>query len=305
MGTPEFAVPILDVINKRHQITLVISQSDQYDRRKKVLLSPPVIRYAKEQGLNYLQPEKIKDITEDIRTYPADLIVTAAYGQFIPPKIIDYPRHKAINVHGSLLPKYRGGAPIQRALLNDEKETGISVIYMTAKMDAGDILMQKKITITDGDNQDTIFRRLSLLGRDMILSVIADIEQGNIKPQKQNPAAVTFANNLTKADELIDFKIPARAVFNKIRALNPNPGAYFVFAGMNIKVYAGTVASYQKPSSPGVIVKVGKDYFDISCGNNTVISITEIQLPGKKRMAVRDFLNGKGRDLIKVKKEIK
>ena len=305
MGTPEFAVPVLDILHLNHQVTLVVSQPDQYYQRKKKTISPPVIKYAKERGINFLQPEKIKEDIDKIMTYPADIIVTAAYGQFVPKKLIDYPRYKAINVHGSLLPKYRGGAPIQWAIINGDTQTGISIIYMTSKMDAGDILAQRSIPITDDDTQDSMFYRLSQLGREMILPVINNIEKGNIILKKQDSAAVTYAYNLTKQDELIDFQLPARSVFNKIRGLNSNPGAYFKLDGMNIKVFSSMVVEDTTSYPPGIITKVGKDNFNISCGNNTVISITEIQLPGKKRMEVRDFLNGKGRYLIKETKEIK
>ncbi|MDD4388785.1 MAG: methionyl-tRNA formyltransferase [Bacilli bacterium] len=305
MGTPEFAVPILDILHFHHQVTLVISQPDQFNQRKKAAISPPVIQYAKLKGIEFLQPKKIKDDIDKIMTYPADIIVTAAYGQFVPKKLIDYPRYKAINVHGSLLPKYRGGAPIQWAIINGDTATGISIIYMTPKMDAGDILAQRRISITDWDTQDSMFYKLSQLGREMILSVIDDIACGAITLKKQDPAAVTYAYNLTKSDELIDFTLPARSVFNKIRGLNSNPGAYFNLEGMNIKVFGSKVLSDKSSYPPGIITKVGKDFFNVSCGGDTVISITEIQLPGKKRMDVRDFLNGKGRYLIKEAKEIK
>jgi methionyl-tRNA formyltransferase len=305
MGTPEFAVPILDIIHSRHEVALAVSQPDQYNHRKKKATSPPVAVYANGKGIPLIQPEKIKDAAGIIASLQADLIVTAAYGQFVPKKIIEHPRFKSINVHASLLPRHRGGAPIQRAIINGDAETGVSIIYMTPKMDAGDILAQRKIAITDEDTQDSMFYKLSMLGRDMILEVIDAIESGTATPRPQDEAAVTYAYNLTKEDELIDFHKPARAVFNQIRGLNSNPGAYFILDGINIKVYGAAVAGEKTDYPPGVIAAVEKNCFKVSCGENTVISITEVQLPGKNRMMARDFLNGKGRQLIKEAKEIK
>ena len=304
MGTPEFAVPILDILHSHHRVVLAVSQPDQFDQRKKKAVVPPVAAYASEHGIPLIQPDRIKDAVDIITSIPADLIVTAAYGQFVPKSILDHPIHKAINVHASLLPKYRGGAPIQRALMAGEAETGVSIIYMTPKMD-GAILSQKKILIEDADTQATLFHKLRLLGREMILDVITALANGTAQPRPQDPAGVTFAPNLTKEDELIDFKKPAWEVFNQIRALNPNPGAYFVLDGMNIKVFGAAVAPERTTYPPGVIAGIAKDRFMVSCGENTVLAITELQLPGKNRMTTRDFLNGKGRQLIIEAKEIK
>jgi methionyl-tRNA formyltransferase len=303
MGTPQFAVPILAKITSVHQVKLVVTQPDTYLKNKKKWLPSPVKTWALEHNLPVFQPEKIKDEVDRILQEEADIIVTAAYGQFIPKVLLNHPRYKAINVHGSLLPKYRGGAPIQRALINGEEKTGITIIYMTPKMDAGDMLSQREIPILESDDQDRLFERLSILGSEMILPVLADIESGRAKPVPQDPSAVTFASNLTKEDELLDFNRPAREVFNRIRGLSSNPGAYFRLDELEIKVYASRFGSTTS-APPGIIVDIQKDYFAVSCGDGQTVRITEIQLPSKKRLSVRDFFNGTGRKIINMNKEI-
>ena len=304
MGTPIFGMKILEALTSKHEIVLVVTQPDQYNKRKKGLVAPPVKQWALDNGLEVIQPESIKTEVERIKFLDVDLIVTAAYGQFIPTKILNHPRYKSINVHGSLLPKYRGGAPIQRAIINGEDKTGISIIYMGAKMDAGDIIKKEAIDILEVDTQDTIFEKLSVLGSKLVLEAIDEIEQGTVTLEKQNEEEVTFAYNLTKDDEKIDFSKSARDVFNQIRGLNSNPGAYFSLEDLTIKVYNSRVSDYQTDYPPGVIIKINKDSFDVSCKDNTVISILEVQPPSKNRMSVRDYLNGSGKNIIVKNKEI-
>ena len=177
-------------------------------------------------------------------------------------------------------------------------------MYMAKKMDAGDILAVEEIDILDSDNQDTIFEKLSILGSQMINKVIDDLDKGLIKPVPQNESEVTFAWNLSKEDEHIDFSKDARSVFNQIRGLNSNPTGYFIFDNLNVKVYNSVVSNKKHNTEPGRIVGINKDSFDVSCGNNSVISITEIQLPSKKKMMVRDFINGQGKKMLVIGKEI-
>jgi len=233
-----------------------------------------------------------------------DLIVTAAYGQIIPKELLEYPKYKCINVHGSLLPKHRGGAPIQRSIINGDSETGVTIMYMAEKMDAGDILMQRSIPILDVDTQDTMFDKLSKLGAEMINDLIDDLEKGNVNPIKQDESQVTFSYNLTKEDELVTFDKDAIKVFNQIRGLNSNPGGYFIMDGQNIKVYSSKVSNKSHNEEVGTIVGINKDSFDVACANGTVISITEIKMPSKNKMFVRDFLNGQGKKLIVVGKKL-
>lgn len=304
MGTPDFAVRILDEINKHFEVILVVTQPDTYNYKKKTYEYSKVKSYAIEHNLKVFQPENIKNEVDYFLGLDVDLIVTAAYGQFIPKKILDHPKYRAINVHGSILPKYRGGAPIQRAIMNGEVETGITIMYMDKRMDAGDILRIEKIPILEEDTQDSMFEKLSILGSRMIVDVINELRLGKIKPIPQNESEATYAYNLTKEDEFIDFNKDARVIFNQIRGLNSNPGAYFILDGMNVKVYGSNVLDKKTSEEPGKIVGISKNYFEVSCANGSVIAITELQLPGKKKMSATDFLNGSGRKMVTLNKEV-
>ena len=305
MGTPEFAVPIVSEIAKVHQVVLVVTQPDVYNYKKKEIVFNPVKKWAVENNIEVFQPEKIRLDYQKVLDTEADIIVTAAYGQIVGEELLNHPRLKAINVHGSLLPKYRGGAPIQRSIINGDSKTGITIMYMAKKMDAGDILAQETIDILDSDNQDTIFNKLSILGSQMINKVIDDLDKGLITPISQNEEEVTFASNLNKDDEHIDFNKDARSVFNQIRGLNSNPTGYIIFDDLNVKVYNSVVSNKKHNTEVGRIVGINKDSFDVSCANSTVISLTEIQLPSKKKMMVRDFINGQGKKMLVIGKEIK
>lgn len=307
MGTPGFAVKIIDEIRKKHNVVLVVTQPDVYNIKKKKFDYSEVKKYALENELPLFQPEKIRNDYQSILDLDVDLIVTAAYGQIIPKVLLEYPKYKCINVHGSLLPKHRGGAPIQRAIINGDKETGVTIMYMAERMDAGDMLMQRSIPILDSDTQDTMFEKLSLLGAEMINGLIDDLVNGKVNPIKQNEEEVTFSYNLTKEDELITFDKDAVSVFNQIRGLNSNPGGYFIMDNQNVKVYASKVSDkvYELSNfETGMIVGINKDSFDVLCANNTVISITEIKMPSKNKMSVRDFLNGQGKKLITIGKKL-
>ena len=298
MGTPAFAVPILDKIREKHEVILVVTQPDVYNIKKKKFTHSEVKEYDLKNDLPLFQPEKIRVDYQKIIDLDVDLIVTAAYGQIVPEEVLNHPKYKAINVHGSILPKYRGGAPIQRAIINGDKETGITIMYMAKKMDAGDIIKISKIPILDTDNQDTVFSKLSILGSEMINDVISDIANNKVTPIKQNEEEVTFAYNLTKEDELINFHKTATEVFNQIRGLNSNPGGHFTLDGINIKVYNSKVSLKHTDFKEGTIVDINKDSFDVACKDGTVISILELKVPSKNKMFVRDFMNGQGKNMI-------
>lgn len=304
MGTPQFAVSIVDEIRKKYNVVLVVTQPDVYNIKKKKYDYSEVKKYALENDLPLFQPEKIREDYQTILDLDVDLIVTAAYGQIIPKALLDYPKYKCINVHGSLLPKHRGGAPIQRSIINGDKETGVTIMYMAEKMDAGDMLMQRSIPILDSDTQDTMFDKLSKLGAEMINVLIDNLINNNISPVKQDESLVTFSYNLTKQDELVTFDKDAIKVFNQIRGLNSNPGGYFIMDNQNIKVYSSKVSNKSHNDEIGTIIEINKDSFDVACDNNTVISITEIKMPSKNKMAVRDFLNGQGKKLITIGKKL-
>ena len=212
MGTPEFSVPILEVLYNTYDVVGVVTQPDKLVGRKKELQMSPVKKFALEKGLKVLQPVKIREDYEDIMSLNPDLIVTAAYGQIVGMKLLNSPRFKSINVHGSLLPKHRGGAPIQRAIMNGDKVTGITIMYMAKKMDAGDILAQKELKIEDTDTSTTLFNKMSLLGRDLLMETIPSLVEGLITPIKQNDEEATFSYNLESTEEEIDFTKDAKVI---------------------------------------------------------------------------------------------
>lgn len=304
MGTPVFSVGILKKICEKHQVVLVVTQPDTYNIKKKRYEQSPVKKWALENNLQVFQPESIKKEQNVILSLDVDLIVTAAYGQIVGKKLLEHPKYKAINVHGSLLPKYRGGAPIQRAIINGDDKTGITIMYMATKMDAGDMIEKREIPILDSDTQDSVFEKLSNLASEMILDVIEKIEKDEVNPIKQNEDEVTYAYNLTKEDELIDFNLDARSCFNRIRGLNSNPTGYFIIDDANVKVYNSRVVDRKCDEECGKIVKINKDSFEVACKDGTVLAITEIKMPSKNRMFVRDFLNGQGRNILVVGKKL-
>jgi methionyl-tRNA formyltransferase len=303
MGTPFFAVPILEKLIEQHDVCLVVTQPDQLNRKKQTV-PIPVKECALQHDIPVFQPKNIRKEVDRILAEEVDLIVTAAYGQWIPNSILNHPKHRSINVHGSLLPKYRGGAPIQRAIMNGDRTTGISIIYMESKMDAGDILMKREVPIEEQDTQQTVFDKLSILGAEMILEVIHQLEKGITMPQKQDEALATYAYNLTKEDEQVKFSNCARKIHNQIRGMYPNPGCYFLIEGKTYKVSKSRVNTYQHQEAHGTILAIEKDCFDVACGNHSVLSIIEIQPESKKMMSVRDFLNGSGKHIIAKGKQI-
>ena len=298
MGTPEFGAKVLESLLTKHEVVLVITQPDKFVGRKREIVFSPVKKLALEKGLDILQPIKIKDCEDEVLKYDFDIIVTAAFGQFVGSRLLNHPKYKAVNVHGSLLPKYRGGAPIQRAIMNGEKETGITIMYMAKKMDAGDILSRQIVPIDDSDNSDSLFQKLAVVGSQMILKTLDGIENGNINPVKQNEEEATYAYNLTKEDELIDFNEDALSIFNKIRGLSTNPGAYFVIENEVYKVYSSKLSNLKHNTEAGIIVDVGKNEFSIACKDGSTITFDEIKPEGKKLMKVSEFLNGRGKNII-------
>lgn len=299
MGTPEFGATILDELVKQHNVVLVVTQPDKMVNRKKEIEFSAVKKKAIELNIPVFQPIKIRqEYQYIIDNYDFDLIVTAAYGQIVGTRLLNYPKYKAINVHGSLLPKYRGGAPIQRSIINGDKETGITIMYMAKEMDSGDILAQESIPILDSDNSDSMFKKLAILGANMINKTIELLINNQITPIPQNVDEVTFAYNLKHEEELVDFNKTNIEVFNLIRGLSSNPGAYFKINNFSIKVYESELSAAKTTLESSVICDVTKDSFSVSCANNTVITFKSIKPEGKGIMSVKDFMNGKGRSII-------
>ena len=299
MGTPKFAVPVLEMLIENYGVDLVITQPDKKVGRKKVLTPPPVKVVALENNIKVLQPEKIstdEDTYNTLKELNPDIIITAAYGQLVPEKILEIPKHKCINVHGSLLPKLRGGAPIQYSILEDHGKTGITIMYMVKKLDAGDMLSKVEVDILDNDNYETLHDKLSVVGRDLLNETLPKIFSGDISPEKQDDEEATFARNILREDEKIDWNTSARDVFNKVRALDPTPGAFTYLEGNVLKIWSTEEVKQDFESNfdkVGTIIKQDKKSIYVLCGKNTVLKVNELQVSGKKRMPVVNFLSNK------------
>ena len=289
MGTPDFAVPSLEALNEKYEVGLVVSQPAKPEGRKGILKNPPVALKALELGIQLFQPEHIKNEYEYFKNIQADMIVTAAYGQFIPTKILNLYK-KCINVHGSLLPHHRGGAPIQRAIINGDEKTGVTIMEMVKKMDAGRMYASTEIPILDSDNNSSLFEKLAIIGKNLLMENIEDIYNGKNEGIMQNEEEATISPNIAPEEEKINFNIDARKVFNLIRGLSDEPGAYCEYNGQRIKIYKASIEKNDSDALPGTIINIKKSLI-VKCKTDA-ISILELQIPGKKRMNVKDFLNG-------------
>lgn len=303
MGTPSFAYPILkDLINCLN-VVMVVCQPDRGKDRKGNIIYSPCKALAIENGIEVFQPQSIKKEYKKIIDVHPDIIITAAYGQIIPKEVLDYPKYGSINVHGSLLPKLRGGAPIHHAIMDGEKQTGVTIMYMDEKMDAGDIINQVAITIDENICLDELYTKMSLLGRDLLLETLPSIISGTNKRIKQNEADVTYGLNITKEEEKINFYDTALNIHNKIRGLSSVPGAYSLIHGKRIKVYMSQITNIISEKEPGTIEKISNDAFFVST-RDYLIKILDIKIEGKKRCLTRDFINGiTKKDYIGVKFE--
>ncbi len=296
MGTPAFAANILrGLFDAGYHIVAVVTQPDKEVGRKRELRPSETKKMALQLNIPVLTPARIKEEYEEVLSYDPDLIITAAYGQFIPSAVLDYPRFGCINAHGSLLPKYRGGAPIQRAIINGENETGVSIMYMVKKMDAGDILMSRSIPIMIDDTNTTMFSKLSDLSLEMLQDLLPKLFSGDVETRKQNEEEATFAYNLEKEIEHIRFDEEVKTVYDHIRGLLDEPGAYFVCKG---KKYKMEKVFFEKAedSRPSTFIGLEKDYLRIDCIGG-FIKVYQIRPEGKNSMDARSFHNGNGRNM--------
>ncbi|MCO4587240.1 methionyl-tRNA formyltransferase [Streptococcus infantarius subsp. infantarius] len=297
MGTPDFAATVLEGLldDANYDVLAVVTQPDRAVGRKKEIKMTPVKEIALAHNLPVYQPEKMSGSDEmaELMTLGADGIVTAAFGQFLPIKLLDSVDF-AVNVHASLLPKYRGGAPIHYAIINGDKEAGVTIMEMVKKMDAGDMIAKASTPITDEDNVGTMFEKLAVIGRDLLLKTLPDYIAGNIKPELQDESKATFSPNITSEEERIDWNKSAREVFNHIRGLYPWPVAHTLLDGKRFKIYEASLAEGQ--GQPGQIIEKGKKTLVVATGDGA-ISLKTVQPAGKPRMSVVDFLNGVGRKL--------
>ncbi len=301
MGTPDFSVPVLESLAKSdYEVVLVVTQPDRPKGRKRIITPSPVKQKAVELGLPVFQPERLRDNFEEILQVKPDLIVTAAYGQLLPTDLLEAPPFGCINVHASLLPELRGGAPIHHAIIQGKKETGITIMYMVEKLDAGDILTKVNVPIEAEDHVGTLHDKLSVAGASLLMETLPKLFNEELTPIKQDEEKATFAANIKREDEWIDWSKDNTDIYNQIRGLHPWPVAYTTYLGKTLKIWWGELDNSEYDGKPGEIVKKNEqDDFVVLCGNKRGIRITEIQPAGKKRMSVKDYLQGSS-DRIKV-----
>ncbi|EOS7748621.1 methionyl-tRNA formyltransferase [Enterococcus hirae] len=301
MGTPAFSVPILEgLLEEGYEVVAVVTQPDRPVGRKKIITPTPVKEAAVKHGLLVLQPEKISgsEEMEKIIALQPDVIITAAFGQFLPEKLLQAPVHGAINVHASLLPKYRGGAPVHYSIINGEKETGVTIMEMIKKMDAGGIYAQESLPITKQDDVGTMFEKLSALGKQLLLKTLPDILNGNLSPRPQDESKVTFSPNITREQEAIDWNKTAEEIDNQVRGMRPWPIAFTTYEQTRWKLLNVEALAEKTTAEPGTIIKKDKKNLWIACGKQTVLAIKELQPAGKGKQAINEFLNGSGQQVM-------
>lgn len=296
MGTPQFARTILQgLLDEKYEVIAVVTQPDRPVGRKRILTPSPVKELALEHNIPVYQPERIGKSQEmdELIDLNADLLVTAAYGQFVPTKLLNAPKYNSINVHASLLPKYRGGAPIHYAIWNGDTQTGVSIMYMTKKMDAGDILSQKSIEITSHDDVGTMFEKLALLGRDLLLQTLPAIFNETIEPIQQDESQVTFSPTIPREKEQINWQQMAQQIDYHVRAFRPFPSTYTWLNQQRVKIWAGYPIEGEFGKGPtGTIVAHTQDALIVQCGKETYYAVTSWQESGRQRVDIKDFVHG-------------
>ncbi|MEH7415449.1 methionyl-tRNA formyltransferase [Neobacillus drentensis] len=296
MGTPDFSVNVLQqIIKDGYEVIGVVTQPDRPVGRKKVLTPPPVKVEAVKHGIPVYQPEKIRQ-EEELRKILAlepDLIVTAAFGQILPKELLEAPKFGCINVHASLLPELRGGAPIHYAIMQGKKKTGVTIMYMVEKLDAGDILTSVEVPISENDNVGTLFEKLSEAGAKLLSETLPLLLAGRLTPKPQNEAEATFATNIKREQEKIEWEKSGEEIYNHIRGLNPWPVAFTTMEGQVLKIWKSEKVTGIK-GDPGTILKIESDGFTVGTGNETAIKIIELQPSGKTKMLSEQFLRGAG-----------
>ncbi|MBA4397440.1 MAG: methionyl-tRNA formyltransferase [Syntrophus sp. (in: bacteria)] len=293
MGTPEFAVPSLKLLLEQDQAVIgVVTQPDRPKGRGKQPAAPPIKIFAEAHGLPVLQPERVRspEFLELFRQLAPDLVVVVAFGQILPKEMIELPCRGCINVHPSLLPRYRGAGPLNWAIIRGETTTGVTIMQMDAGMDSGDILLQEETEIGDRETVGELHDRLAVRGAQLLMKAIGMIEAGAIRPIPQDPAAATFAPRLKKEDGLIRWETDARTIVRLIRGLSPAPGAYTVFDAKILRIFQAVEMDTISPALPGTL-SISENELLVSAANGRV-SLLDVQLEGKKRMPIQDFLRG-------------
>lgn len=290
MGTPDFSVPVLEKLIENTNVVLVVTKKDAYVGRKKVLTESPVAICAHEHNIEVYKPNKLKEDYEYILNKKPDIIITCAYGSIVPKVVLDYPSYGCINVHASLLPKYRGASPIVASILNGEKETGITIMYMDEGIDTGNIIMSRSIEIEDNDNSLSLSNKLSLLGANLLIATLPKIFEGENFDIPQDNEEATYVGMLKREDEHIDFNNSVENIKNQVRAFSPEPYAFIIIDDTEYKISEVEIKKCDV-SKIGIIVEVNKDSFGITAKDG-IVYIKRIKPSGKKEMSVKDFFNG-------------
>jgi len=295
MGTPDFAVSSLEaLINAGHEIVSVVTMPDKPKGRGHKMMHTPVYEAAEKRNISVVTPENLKkEVFEaHLTEVSPDVIVVVAYGKILPEYVLEFPEYGCINVHGSLLPKYRGAAPIQRSIIDGETVTGITTMYMEKGLDTGDMLLKSEVEITSDDNYETLHDKLAAVGAGLIVETLAGLESGECTAEKQDDSLSCYAHMITKETACIDWTKNAADVHNLIRGLYPVPKAFTTYRNKNLKIGMTKVSAVKSESLPGTIFEITKDSFLVSCGNSTCLEVFMIQPEGKKMMSVEDYLKG-------------
>ncbi len=303
MGTPQFAVAILDaLVQSDVEVVAVVSQPDKRVGRKQILQATPVKERALSYNIPVLQPIKIKDSLEELKELNLDLIVTCAYGQFIPESILNTPKYGSVNIHASLLPKYRGGAPIHKAIIMGETESGITIMRMVRKMDAGDIIFQESCPIYEDDDFGSLHDRLQDLGSSMIKKYLIELFNPDLKTIPQDESLVTFSYNITSEEEFVNFNDSMKNVVNKIRGLNPWPVAHSIIDNKKVKLFKVNKSDLESDKEVGTVLGLFNEGIAVKVKDG-VILIKELQVEGKNRMTAQAFYQGMGKQWVNLKFE--
>ena len=291
MGTPEFCVPILKELIDKCNVIAVVTQPDKEVGRKREIVYSPIKKVAIENNIKVLQPVKIREEYQDIIALNPDIIITCAYGQIIPEVILNNPKLGCINVHASLLPKLRGGAPIHKSIIYGYEKTGITIMYMDKGMDTGDMISKVEVKIDDNDTAETLHEKLQKISVPLLMETLPKIIDGTNKREKQDEKEATYAYNVSREEEHVDFNKTSKKIYNQIRGLNSWPGSYAYLDDKNIKIWSSKICNDVYNNSPGTIIDISKDGIKVVTKDSSII-ITELQLPGKKKILVKDFING-------------
>lgn len=302
MGTPDFSIDSLKYIYENTDLKAVFTKVDKVNARGNKVNYSPVKQFALEHNIDIVQPRTLRnneEVLEIIKKYDPELIVVVAYGMIIPKEIIDYPKYGIINVHSSLLPKYRGAAPIHASILNGDDKTGVSIMYIDEKLDEGDVICSLETDITEEDNLGTLHDRLKILGAKGLEQAIDLIKSGKVNAIKQDHSLATFVKPIKKEETKVDFKDSSRNIFNKIRGLNPFPEAYTILDGKVLKLYDSKIVEYSGNEVPGTVINLTKEGILVKTGDGAIL-LKEVKLEGKRKQKALDFINGRQIEINKI-----